>query len=906
MKRCMRVSVILALALSISIQASAGQEQNVPFKARLAVSTYNLWLKSHGFDPDDLCVHSIGQSHIDAAWKWRKAQTHTKVYRTYGQAVEHMKKFPEFIFSGSSPQYYEWLLEEHPEVFRQILEMEKKGRWEIVGGQWIEPDGNMPDGESFVRQRLLGQRFYLEHFGHLSEVCWMLDSFGYNYNLPQIMARSGAKYMWTNKLTWNDTTVFPFHNFWWRSPDGSKVLSHICQHSPLPMYFPLQEFNKYKKTRYMLKPGRDLAADYSTRQEEIEEALSDDWSREIGIFYGLGDGGLGPREIEIQIQRGLAAKGWAHFSTVLELFEHIEEDADRYPVWDDEMYLEFHRGVFTTQAWIKRANRRAEEMMRTAEVLRSVMQLFGLEYPYEKMKELWKLVLFQHFHDILPGCSIPEVYEDAMEDYEKIFRGVEEVTREGMEKLAAMIDTRPPGKDMEPFVVFNPLAWDRSGLVKMHLPDAQGYKVVANDGSEPVQQLVTDQGGEKIMFMAKAVPATGYKLYFLKPGEKERVTGPKALDKGGSLFLENEHVRVEVDVETGNLGSVFYKENGKQMIDGLSNKIVAFHDRPKVYSAWNIGHDYLDNPIEIGPPSQVRITRQGPLFAEVSVKRKAKDRGLVTMFEQRIRVVKGDPVVYLDIESDFHMQDALVKVEYDTMIDSNTISADGPYLVVERPTHPSTPAEKAMWELPCHKWVDLSEPGFGLALLNKGKYGFSLTEDGSGYRLSIIKGARYPRANPGAKDVEHRYQSWPIPTGFTDQGHHHIELGLLPHEGGWRSAKLWRKGYEFNTPFEVLLTDAHSGELAPQGSFIRVESDSVYLGAIKRAEDDFDLVMRLVEAAGKRGSARIELGRAIKAGPAVETDLLELDPRPFSARGSEFEVQAGPYEIKTLKMGVQR
>ncbi len=906
MKRLLIVpAVFLCLCLAAGL-SWADREEVSPYRATLPVKVYEWQVKSKGFSPRDLSVHSIGQSHIDAAWKWRLEQTHHKVYKTFSKAIKHMEEYPDFTFSGSTPQYYEWILEEHPELFKKIRQREKEGRWEIVGGQWVEPDGNMPDGESFVRQRLLGQRFYLKHFGHIADISWMLDSFGYNANLPQIMARSGARYMWTSKLTWNDTTEFPFHNFWWESPDGSRVLTHICPISPFPIYFPFNEIGKYKDTRYLLKPDAELVADYATRPEKIEQALSSDWLNEIGVFYGLGDGGHGPLKYEIEVQRALAKKGHAEFSTAGELFRDIEDCGERLPVWKDEMYLEYHRGVLTTQAWVKRANRKAEQSLQTVEALRSVLHLFDVKYPYTQLKEIWKLVLLNQFHDILPGSSIPEVYEDAREHYDLIFSALHNLNYGGMEELARLVTVKPPEEGMDGIVVFNSLPWSRSGLVRVELPTEGAYQVVDKSGAEVAFDEIETSGEKYLVFRAEDVPSVGHKVYYVEESENaDSAHGPAVAETEEAFVLENELVKVTVNKESGLLTSLVRKDSGEEFIEAPSNKLMAFWDKPKQWSAWNINKNYTEHPIPIAPPSEVRITQQGPLFCEVLVHSEAKMDGMeTTTFDQRIRLHKNDPVVYLDLDSDFHMHDALVKVEFNSVLHSDTVAADNPYLVVERPTHPQTAAEKARWEMPCHKWIDISGPERGLALLNKGKYGFSLNPDGTGYRLSLIKGAHYPRPMPEAKNVKRHFYT--TQTKLTDQGHHHVELGLLAHSGNWKEAALWQDGYNFNTPFVARWTEAHEGVLPEQGSFMSVDAENVYIGSIKRAEDDGDIVVRLVETAGRDTRATVTLGEGFNLVSASRTDLLELDPSELMASGSAFTVNVRPYEIVTLKMKLSR
>jgi alpha-mannosidase len=904
MKRHYRFWLSIILALLVAGSAYSAKDEKRPFTARLAVKVYEQFLKIRGFKPGDLKVHSIGHSHIDAAWKWRVPETHGKVLRTFNQAVQNMETRPDFTFSQSQPALYEWMLEERPDLFAKMVEMEKQGRWEITGGMWVEPDCNMPGGEAFVRQRLLGQRFYLDHFGHVADIAWLPDSFGYNLNLPQIFRRSGAKYLWAKKIGTNKETVFPFQHFVWRSPDGSEILTSLNTMSVGLGFFCHQEVGKFKDSRWLVKPGLTLAANYRTPQTEMDAAMSNDWMNEIGNFYGEGDGDQGPNYIEVEIQEALRDRGYTTFTDAKSFFRDVETYKERLPIWDDELYLERHRGVQTTQAWIKRANRLAESMMRTAEALHSTGGIYGGSYPLETIKRLWKMICFHQFHDILPGSSIPEVYEDARKEYAKIDSGAREVIDSGLARLAAMADTRPPEKGMEPIIVFNPLAWERSGLVELKLKPGERFRAYDAAGAELPSQVVRRGDREVLMFQAADMPSLGYRVYFIKPRapDSKPASGKVGLSETrGAIVMENDLVRVSVDKDTGWITGLVDKTTGAELINGPANKILAFYERAKSHRAWDINPEYTKHPIPVPEKAESKITSEGPLFIEVSTHRELDRDGKLTTFDQKVRLMPDDPVVYLDLDSDFHIEDSLIKVEFNTTVNSEKISADGPYLAIERSTRPETDRDKARWEMACQKWIDLSDNEKGLALLNNGKYGFSTNEDGTGFRLSVIKGAEYPMPYADAVDVAHpRKKDLP----YTDQGEHRVEMGLLAHRGGWREAKMWKAGYEFNTPLVAVRTDAHQGSLPAEASFISLDSETSYIGSVKRAEDDNDLVVRLIEAAGRGGSATVRLGLGLKVSRAVETDLLELNPEPVDFKGKGVKLDIGPYQIRTLKIRI--
>jgi alpha-mannosidase len=899
------VALLMAALVTVSPGAArAAKDQGGGEKAKLF---YETMVGRAGMKPSDIQSFSMGQSHIDAAWRWRKAQTRDKCIKTFSGAIEHMKMFPDFRFSQSAPQYYDWVKEDDPALFAQIQQFEKSGQWELVGPMWVEPDGNMPDGESWVRQNLLGQRFYKENFGHTADIGWMLDSFGYNWSIPQILAKSGTKYFWTNKLTWNDTTVFPFHYFWWQSPDGSRLLTYFIQAVSGPASFPPQELNKFHDTRYLLPAGAgEFVADYSMDYKNLHAKVNGDWLNVIGIFYGKGDGGHGPVEKEIHGQLALASAGYTKLSSAHELYTTLATFSDRAPVWNDELYLEYHQGCFTTHGEIKRANRQAEQTMRTAEVTGTIATRLGLTYAYDKLKALWKLTLLNQFHDILPGSSIPEVYQDAMEDYRQILSGLRETTDQALGAISGRIDTRGP-EGTTPLVVMNTLSWERSGVVS--LPLAAGEEqvtVVDREGRQTPAQVASSAAGRVLMFRAEAVPSVGYKVYYLKKAAPAAAGAVTATDSGDKIVLANDAVSIAVDKKTGWLSSVQLKAGGKEFLAGPSNRLRAWHDRSAQYQAWNIQKDYLKHPYDMPDAKEVKITAQGPLFVEVTATRKFKDSDI----SQVVRLYAKDQQVHLTTDFDFHDKNMLVKSEFNSAIKGDKIDAEIPYGVISRTTNPTLPQQKAMFETSVQRWMDESDGQYGLALVNNGKYGYSLNEDGAGYRLTLLKAAIFPTPAPEAVNVEmdnvpNILRELKGQNRITDQGPHTVWTALYPHAGNWKQARLWRAGYEFNTPLEVSRADQHPGALPAGGaSFVSVSNPDVYLGAMKRAEDGPDFVLRLVEGVGAPATTKVSVGNLGKIVKAEETDLLEWNGQAASAGKDGVEVALKPWEIKTIKVSL--
>ena len=919
-----RLVAFLALTVfAIPFFAQAENAKEVKVKAPAATvarvkRVYTAKLAENGFKPEDLEVIAMGQSHIDAAWLWRWRQTRDyKCPKTFKSALLHFQQFPEFTFHQSAPLYYEWIKETRPEMFKQIVEAEKKGQWLLVGGMWVEPDCNMPEGESFVRQNLYGQRFFLENFGHISDVSWLLDSFGYNWNLPQIVAKSGQKYMWTNKLTWNTHNVFPFHLFWWQSPDGSKVLTHITPAVGGPSFFPFPELasagvkdfllapvgtegvnfnrNKYKETRYLLKPGESLTADYLTPPANIVSKLSAEFMGTVGIFYGIGDGGHGPIRPEIEQQEAMEELGFAKIGTADQLFSKLEKYSERIPVWDDEMYLEYHQGVMTTHEWIKRANRGAEAILRSAEAVSSAAFLLGEKYPAAELLNSWKLALLNQFHDILPGSSIPDVYEDAKLQYTEIQNQSRKLIDDRIDFLAAKIKMAPP-EGAQPVMVYNPLGWSRSDVVKLAINAGDKYQVFTAGGRElPSQSAKSEDGGDYLYFIPDSLPALGWKVFYLKNGESSALAGPAVKEEGDRILVENELVRVAVCKKSGLLVSLYDKRLQREFIKRPSNKILAFVDKPKEYPAWNIADNYLTRPIAAPGANSVTVQAKGPAFARILVERKAEP----TSFKQWLTVYSGSPMVEMITYTDMHWKETLVKLEFNTAVETEKVAADIPYAVIERSTHPQVEWDKARTEMPVQKWSDLSDENSGIALLNFGKYGFSLNEDGGGWRLSIVKAAVYAKPRLGDRGVNVLYQT--LATLHTDQGDHWAQTALFPHKGGWQQGKVSKAAYQYNTPAIAKKVSAGKGDLSPEASLLWLESPSAYIASVKKAEDDDGLVVRVVGESADT-SAVLKVHSNFRIAGAEETDLLEFNPKPLKHDGKSVAFPVGHFEIKTIKL----
>ncbi len=924
MKKPFKISLALTLAFILGLSLFNCREENPgkisPKLVQWIKNDYTRELKKVGLKPEQLLIYSVGQSHIDAAWLWRWRQTRDyKCPKTFANALKNSRRFPGFSFHQSSPQYYQWIKDTRPDLFREIQEAEKDGRWVLVGGMWVEPDCNMPEGESLVRQQLYGQRFFLQNFGHISDVAWIPDSFGFNWNLPQFLAKAGQKYLWTYKPALNDYNIFPFHIFFWQAPDGSRIQTYICPTPGKKNYFKDSEFRPprrkdyllaplgdlsqrvgkgFRDTRLLLKPGERLVAGYLTAPEQISDKLSQDLIPVMGTFYGAGDGGNGPKDFEIERQLALQELGFGKLATAPRLFAAFDQYSDRLPTWNDELYLDFHQGVLTTQEWIKRANRKAEANLRTAEAASSLAFLLGGRYPMSDLVRAWKLALFNQFHDILPGSSIPEVYADARVQYRQIQGLTEAALNSSLVYLADNVESRTSLPGAEPILVFNPLGWERRDPVGMKVTPGE-FQVFNPQGAELASQVSTSpEGGTFLSFIPDTLPALGWKIFLVKRGQSSRLQGPLASESADAVTLENELVRIAVSKKNGLLISLYDKSSDRELISKPSNRILAFQDRPEKYSAWNLAADYQAHPVPVPESCSVKIDSQGPVFSRVLVERRAGP----SSFKQWITVSAGSPLVEFLTWTDLRWKETLVKLEFNTTVVTDKVAAEIPYAVIERSTHPTIPWDKARTEMPVGKWADLSNNDFGVALLNFGKHGLSLTEDGKGFRMSIIKNAKYPAAAGAAREVNPLEKIIAFPQ--TDAGEHWAHLALYPHQGGWREGKVSQAAYNYNTPAAAVFTSPHSGKLPAQAGWFSLESDSAYIAQVKKAEDDGSIIIRIVEGEGRDISATLQVNPALKIVAAAETDLLELNPKPLNAAANSVTISVGHFEIKTVKLSL--
>jgi alpha-mannosidase len=854
-------------------------------------------------------IKAVGNSHIDMAWLWPETETVEVVRNTFGTALALMREYPDFKFTASAAQAYVWMEEKYPAIFQEIEQRVKEGRWEIVGGMWVEPDLNMPDGESLVRQILYGKSYFEQKFGVNVNIGWNPDSFGYNAQLPQIYKRSGINYFVTQKLLWaHEFTRFPYRLFWWEAPDGSRLMT----------YFP----SDYANAIDPVKMARDSAT-YSPLMWKYNGGTNSAPASALQMMYlyGVGDHGGGPTRVDLDTalrwQKPDVAYPKLEFSTAASFLNNLTKNEAQLnlPTWKGELYFQYHRGVQTTQAEEKRGNRKSEVALLDAEKLASIGMLFGQPYPQADFDASWKKVLFNQFHDILPGSGIGINYVDAARKYAEVQRFSSDTTNAALNDIAS----RVPAADI---VIFNPLPWARTSAVEVDVvrPEWQrdyafakntaevplevikamqrDYTLAANGAEVPYEVIKADPSSERlrIRLLALSVPPVGYSSIQWVDAAAARghlAVGGGAGVVGTESSLENDFLNLTVDPSTGCITSLIDKRTNTEALapavpgvgapstlpDGkpCGNLLQAFVDKPKQWDAWNVDANFIEHHTDILKADEVKLIENTPLRAVIRVKHTWQN----STFIQDITLNANSPRVDVNMQTEWHEKHILLKVAFPLSARSNMATFEIPYGTVERPTTRNTPAEQAQFEVPALRWADISDSTQGFSLLNDSKYGYDAKDNV--LRLSLLRGPEYPDPN-------------------ADQGHHEFTYSLYPHAGTWKEALTVRQGYEVNYPLMATMTTRHQGTLPASQSFFATQEDNVVITAIKKGADDNSLIVRFYEWEGKKSDIHLTLPE--KATSASATNLMETVEGRLSldAAGKVVTVPTNPYEIKTVKV----
>lgn len=813
---------------------------------------------------DKITAWCVGHSHIDVAWLWRLEQTREKAGRSFSTVLNLMDDYPEYIFMSSQPQLYQFVKEDYLELYEKIRERVKEGRWEPEGAMWLEADCNLSSGESLVRQILFGTRFFKREFGVKNKILWLPDVFGYTAALPQILKKSGIEFFVTSKISWNEYNKLPYDTFLWVGLDGTGILTHF-----LTACSPNKKWLHSHSTTYNANLSPDEI--FGSWQRYQQKSLHN----EVLVSYGFGDGGGGPTKEMLEnarrLQKGIPGCPKVKLGKSLEYLERLKENTinnPRLPKWVGELYLEYHRGTYTSMARNKKYNRKSEFLLQDVEWLSSFNHVIGNEvkYPAETINKCWEIVLLNQFHDILPGSSIKEVYEDSFEQYQKVFIKGQSLLQASIKAIAEKMDL--PRTSV---VVMNPLGFARSGIVTVDIPENRGLSDA--DGNEVLLQR-TDSG--KTIFYADNIPSKGYKAYSLI--EKTCVQDPGIKLQMAPKELENRFFVIKFDDEY-NMISLLDKRSNREVIRKgcRANVLQAFEDKPFNFDAWDINIYYQDKMWEINDVTDAKITENGPVRISLQIKRKFMD----SVICQTIILYNDIPRIDFKNTIDWKEKQILLKTAFPVDIHSDKASYDIQFGNVERPTHWNTSWDYARFEVCAHKWADLSEDDYGVSLLNDCKYGYDI-RDGI-MRLTLLKSAIEP--NPDA-----------------DREIHKFTYSLYPHIGGWRSGNTVQMAYSLNCPLYSHIEEAHSGSLPSEMSLAKINRENIILEVIKKAEDSDDIIIRLYECYNRRTKATLEFFREFSE--VHECDLLENEIKTVPVSGKTFEFEIMPYEIKTFKLKI--
>ena len=748
-------------------------------------------------------VVAVGHAHIDCAWLWPLRETRRKCARTFSNQLRLLERYPEHRFVCSQAVQYQWMKDEYPDLFEQIRERVRSGRWEPVGGMWVEPDTNVPSGESLVRQLVHGKRFFAEEFGVETHELWIPDVFGYSAALPQVARGAGVTSFITQKMSWNDTNRFPHTSFWWEGHDGSRLLAH----------FP---------------PADTYNGDFSVGEVAAgaESGVGPNGTALSLYPFGYGDGGGGPNHTMVERFRrmtDLDGLPRVEMGTVAGFLDQLGQEADELPVWVGELYLEAHRATLTTHADVKLANRRGEEALRAAE-------LWSVAASLDRRPDLdraWKLLLLHQFHDILPGSSIHWVYEDTAREQAEVLAIAGSVIAEAQTVVAG-------GDEAGGVVAFNSSSTGRTEVVQLR------------DGSLAVV----------------SAPACGWSM--VSPDGSLGDTKPVTIGEG---FLDNGLLRVEWDRD-GLLTSVRDLVAGRQVLadDERGNLFQLHDDHPRAFDAWDVDRTYLDQVTNLVAVDSVEVVERHPLRGGVRFIRSFGASSIT----QTMRLSAGTRRLEFHTDVEWHERHRFLKVAFPVCVRSTRATYEIQHGHIERPTVANTSWDEARFEVCGHRWADLSEPGYGVALLNDSKYGYDIL--GNTIRLSLLRA-------PGFPDPE------------ADQGSHHFAYALVPHEGDLRDAGVIAEAEHFNLPLSL-----RSGK--GEGRVVSVDRPGVSVEAVKWADRSDAVVVRLCEVWGSRGPVRVTLHRPFVS--VARTDLLERAVSPLAGHDGTVELVLRPFELVTL------
>lgn len=809
--------------------------------------------KVYDTDKDHL-IYAIGNCHIDTCWLWPWAETKRKIARSWANQCDLIDRYPEHRFVASQAQQFKWLEQLYPSLFDRVKSKIKEGTFQTVGGSWVEHDTNMPSGESLVRQFLYGQRFFESHFGERCRTFWLPDTFGYSTQLPQLCRLAGMSRFFTQKLSWNNINQFPHTTFNWVSLDGSQVVCHMAP------------ANTYTADAHFGDVSRSLSQNKSMDQDAT------------GILaFGKGDGGGGPTwEMLEKLRR---CRGMSDTTGLLprvkmgdsveDFFDRLEmkaEEGTKFVTWYGELYLELHRGTYTTQANNKWNNRKTEVMLHDIEYLATLATLKDSSYKYPKkdLDDIWENTLLCQFHDCLPGSALEMCYRDSDELYAYGFKTGERLLNDALSAL----DFSRHDLNQGNLTAINTLPWPRKQI--MDLPKAlqtgeSKYAIVqGNSGSLEVETL---------------------------SAENKKTTASIKEIKEGVFQLSNNHFKIEV--EGGSITSLVDLAQDREIVakGSKANQLVIFDDKPLYWQAWDVEVYHFETRKEL-PSGTSQIVEQGPHVVSLMTETKISEESWIKT-TIRLAASIDDQPSYIEMTSEVEWRESMkfLKVEFPVDITNTEASYETQYGIIRRPTHYNTSWDMAKFEVCCHKWADLSENGYGVSILNDSKYGFATS--GNMMRLSLLRAPKAPDAH-------------------ADMGRHHIRYAILPHAGPLDSRTV-RTANNFNHPMKIYSHPSASAASSLLSSISLGGSPALVLDTVKRGEDDEDVsrselakrkgqsvILRIYESLG--GKARGSIKTSLKAKKVWKTNLLEDDGDELEIEDGEVKIELRAFEVATYRL----
>jgi alpha-mannosidase len=794
-------------------------------------------------------ISALGHAHIDTAWLWPLRESIRKCARTFSTQLAYLREHPEYVFCCSQAQQYAWMKEYYPQIFEGIRDAVRRGQWEPVGSMWVEPDCNLPSGESLVRQILHGKNFFMDEFGIETRDCWLPDVFGFSGALPQLLRKAGIDCFMSQKISWNEANVFPHHTFLWEGIDGSQVFSHFPPADTYNGTFAPQE----------------LAYAVANFKEH-------DRARRSLYLYGYGDGGGGPTlemlaaAARLEDFEGLPK---VRLEKAADFFAKAKADATDLPVWAGELYLELHRGTYTTQARSKKGNRKSEILLREAELFDVLAGRAAYAVrpgvvedhraPYDViarqattaagyLERAWKLLLLNQFHDILPGSSIARVYKDAIDDYAAIFRLAHNVIEPARRAVIERIDTSTAA---QPVVAFNTAGFARNEVLSL----ANGTPI----------HVEVPPCGYAVVDAAEHRPVAS----FAHPVE--------IIERNRLLALDNGMVRVIIERATGNIRSIHdHRFDRDVLAPGHAGNVFQLHrDLPNNYDAWDVEALCLQCSEAVGGLTALEVVEQSELRAVVRVEREFGASSII----QHISLCAGSMRIDFDTDVEWQEEHKFLKVAFPVNVHSARATYEIQFGHIERPAHFNTSWDMARFEVCAQRWADLSEGDYGVALLNDCKHGYDI--HGNVMRLSLLRA-------PTAPDRQ------------ADRGHHEFLYALLPHGGDFRKGGVVEHATALNMPLHLIETEPHKGALSARQSFLEVDRAGVFIEAVKHAEREDAVIVRLYEAFGTRGPVEVTTKLPVKH--AFRADLMERAGAPLECKGGRIGFTVKPFEIVTLKL----